>query len=246
MLKLGTPCFPRRLLCNRRVTVCPVPTAVVILAAGSGTRVGAGTNKVLLPLGDSTVLGRSVRAALGAPDVVRLVIVVRDGDADDVREAVAPLLGDREVLLVAGGATRHASEWEALQALAGDIDGGSLDVVAVHDGARPLAGTALFEATLAAARERGGALPVVDVPGLVGRDLRRVTGDLTGVQTPQAFRAAPLLEAHRRAAAEGFESTDTAACFERYVDLPVVAVPGGAGNMKVTFPEDLVVAESLL
>ena len=71
-------------------------------------------------------------------------------------------------------------------------------------------------------------------------------GDLAGVQTPQAFRAAPLLDAHRRAAAEGFESTDTAACFERYSELPVVAVPGGADNLKVTFPEDLVVAESLL
>ena len=98
-------------------------------------------------------------------------------------------------------------------------------MVAVHDGARPLAGAALFEATIAAAREHGGALPVVDLPGLVGRDLRRVPEDLAGVQTPQAFRAVPLLEAHRRAAEDGYQSTDTAACFERYADLPVVAVP---------------------
>jgi 2-C-methyl-D-erythritol 4-phosphate cytidylyltransferase len=223
-----------------------VPAAVVILAGGAGSRVGAETNKVLLPLGDTTVLGHSVRAALGAPDVVRLVIVVREGDEADVRRAVAPLLGDREVRLVPGGATRHASEWQALQALADDIDGGSVDVVAVHDGARPLAGTPLFEATLGAARERGGALPVAELPGLVGRDLRRVTGGLTGVQTPQAFRAAPLLAAHRAAAADGFESTDTAACFERYCDLPVMAVPSGAGNLKVTFPEDLVVAAALV
>ena len=223
-----------------------MPAAVVIVAAGSGSRVGAETNKVLLPLGDSTVLGQSVRTALDVPDVVRLVIVVRDGDEDAVREAVAPLLGDREVLLVPGGATRHLSEWHALQALAADIDAGALDVVAVHDGARPLAGASLFEETLAAAREHGGALPVVDLPGLLGRDLRRVAGALAGVQTPQAFRAVPLLDAHRRAATDGFESTDTAACFERYTDLPVVAVRGGAGNLKVTFPEDVVVAESLL
>ena len=101
-------------------------------------------------------------------------------------------------------------------------------MVAIHDGARPLAGPALFEATIAAAREHGGALPVVELPGLLGRDLRPVADHLVGVQTPQAFRAVPLLEAHRRAAEEGFESTDTAACFERYADLPVVAVPGGA------------------
>jgi len=56
----------------------------------------------------------------------------------------------------------------------------------------------------------------------------------------------PLLEAHRRAAADGYESTDTAACFERYADLPVVAVHGGATNLKVTFPEDLDVAERLM
>jgi 2-C-methyl-D-erythritol 4-phosphate cytidylyltransferase len=223
-----------------------VPAAVVILAGGSGSRVGAASNKVLLPLGDTTVLGHSVRAALAVADVVRLVVVVREVDEDAVRATVTPLLDDREVLLVPGGATRHGSEWRALQSLADDIDAGSVDLVAVHDGARPLAGTALFEETLAVARERGGALPVTDLPGLLGRDLRRVTGDLVGVQTPQAFRAAPLLDAHRRAAVEGFESTDTAACFERYSDLPVVAVHGGAGNLKVTFPEDLVVAQALL
>ncbi len=224
----------------------PMPAAVVILAAGSGSRVGADANKVLLPLGDSTVLGQSVRTVLRVAGVTRLVIGVRAGDEDAVRRAVAPLLGTHEVRMAPGGATRHASEWAALQALADDVDAGEVDVVAVHDGARPLADAALFEATIAAAREHGGAVPVVGLPGLVGRDLRRVPEGLAGVQTPQAFRAVPLLEAHRRAAAEGYESTDTAACFERYADLPVLAVPGGATNLKVTFPEDVAVAEELL
>jgi 2-C-methyl-D-erythritol 4-phosphate cytidylyltransferase len=223
-----------------------VPAAVVILAAGSGSRVGAETNKVLLPLGDTTVLGHSVRAALAVPDVVRLVLTVRAGDEDAVREAVAPLLGDREVRLVPGGATRHASEWAALQALAGDVASGAIDVLAVHDGARPLAGTALFETTLVTAREHGGALPVVELPGLVGRDLRRVPEGLAGAQTPQAFRAGPLLDAHRRAAEDGFVSTDTAACFARYAGLPVVAVRAGATNLKVTFPGDVALAQALL
>jgi 2-C-methyl-D-erythritol 4-phosphate cytidylyltransferase len=223
-----------------------VPAAVVILAGGSGTRVGAETNKVLLPLGDGTVLGRSVSAALSVPDVVRLVLVVRAGDEDAVRDAVAPLLGHHEVRLVAGGTTRHASEWAALQALVDEVESGAVDVIAVHDGARPLAGPTLFEDTLAAAREHGGALPVVELSGLLGRGLRPVAEHLVGVQTPQAFRAAPLLEAHRRAFADGFESTDTAACFERYSDLPVVAVRGGATNLKVTFPEDVATAGRLL
>ena len=199
----------------------------------------------LLPLADGTVLGRSVRAALAVPEVTRLVLVVRAGDEEAVHDAVAPLLGDREARLVPGGATRHASEYAAMLALAEDIETGAVDVVAIHDGARPLAGPALFEATIAAAREHGGALPVVELSGLLGRDLRPAVDGLVGVQTPQAFRAVPLLDAHRRAAADGFESTDTAACFERYADLPVVAVHGGATNLKVTFPEDLEVAERL-
>jgi 2-C-methyl-D-erythritol 4-phosphate cytidylyltransferase len=218
----------------------------VILAAGSGSRVGADTNKVLLPLGDTTVLGQSLRTVLALSDVTRLVIGVRVGDGDALREAVAPLLGEHEARLVPGGATRHASEYAALQAITQDVESGEVDVIAVHDGARPLAGSELFAATIAAAREHGGALPVVGLPGLVGRDLRPLTEGLTGVQTPQAFRARPLLEAHRRAAEDGYESTDTAACFERYSDLTVVAVPSGATNLKVTFPEDLAVAERLL
>jgi 2-C-methyl-D-erythritol 4-phosphate cytidylyltransferase len=238
--------FPLTALVQQPCNSLRMPAAVVILAGGSGSRVGADTNKVLLHLGDTTVLGQSVRAALSVADVVRLVIGVRAGDEDAVREAVAPLLGNREVRLVPGGVTRHASEWAALQALADDVDAGEVDVVVVHDGARPLSGPDLFEATIAAAREHGGALPVVELPGLLGRDLHPVADHLVGVQTPQAFRAVPLLEAHRQAAAEGYESTDTAACFERYTDLPVVAVHGGAANLKVTFPEDLVVAERLL
>ncbi len=220
--------------------------AVVILAAGTGSRVGAPTNKVLLPLGDTTVLGQSLRSVLVVAGVTRLVIGVRPGDEDAVREAVAPMLGEHEARLVPGGATRHASEYAALQALSREVEAGEVDVVAVHDGARPLAGPELFEATIVAAREHGGAVPVLDLPGLLRRDLRPVAKGVAGVQTPQAFRAVPLLEAHRRAAEDGYESTDTAACFERYTDLPVVAVPSGATNLKVTFPEDLEVAERLL
>ena len=81
-------------------------------------------------------------------------------------------------------------------------------------------GPALFEATIAAAREHGGAIPVVPLPQLVTADRdRRRPAPLAGVQTPQAFRAPELLAAYRRADAEGFEGTDTAACLERYADL---------------------------
>ena len=222
-----------------------MPAAVVILAAGSGSRVGAGVNKVLLPLGDVPVLTWSVRAALAVGDLARVVVVVRPGEEEAVADAVVPHLGDREVRVVTGGESRHASEWSALRALAADIAGGEVDVVAIHDGARPLAGTALFEQTIAAARVHGGAIPVVPLTGLVTADGRPVPGALAGVQTPQAFRAAELLAAYRRAADDGFEGTDTAACLERYADLTVAAVPSSPLNLKITFPEDVDLADRL-
>lgn len=220
--------------------------AVVILAAGAGARVGASSNKVLLPLGDAPVLAWSVRSALGLDDVRRVLVVVRPGERDLVTAAVAPHLGDHEVGLVEGGATRHGSEWNALRVLAPEIEAGGIDVVAIHDGARPLAGRDLFAATLEAARARGGAIPVVPLPGLMSLDGRPLPAELDGVQTPQAFRARELLAAYGRAEEDGFEGTDTAACWTRCTDLPVVAVPSTPGNLKITFPEDLELAQRLL
>lgn len=216
-----------------------MPAAVVILAAGVGARVGAGSNKVLLPLDDRPVLAWSVRDALALDDVRRVLVVVRPGEADAVAAALTPHLGEGEVGLVDGGATRHASESAALAALAPEIEAGTIDVVAIHDGARPLAGTVLFAATIAAARETGGALPGVRLTGLLARDGRPLPAELAGVQTPQAFRARELVSAYAAAAADGFEGTDTAACWARYCDLPVAAVPGSPRNLKITFPEDL-------
>jgi len=216
-----------------------VPAAVVILAAGAGARVGAGSNKVLLPLGDRPVLAWSVRDATGLDDVRRVLVVARRGELDDVAAALQPHLDDVEVGLVEGGATRHASERAALSALRPAIAAGELDVVAIHDGARPLAGSSLFAATIAAARVHGGAIPVVRLPGLLALDGRDLPPELDGVQTPQAFRAGDLLAAYAAAAAEGFEGTDTAASWARYSELPVAAVPSSATNLKITFPEDL-------
>ena len=222
-----------------------MPTAVVILAAGSGSRVGADVNKVLLPLQGVPVLAWSLRTALELPDVRRVVVVVRPDERDAVAAALLPHLGEREVTLVDGGATRHASEWQALRALALEIEAGEIDVVAIHDGARPLATAALWGATIDAARTTGGAIPVVSMSGVLTASATRVDSALAAVQTPQAFRAPELLAAYRQADDEGYEGTDTAACLERYADLPIAPVPSSAGNLKITFPEDLALAARL-
>lgn len=219
--------------------------AVVVLAAGSGTRVGADTNKVLLPLAGVPLLVWSLWHVQEMRYVDQVVVVHRDGDRADVAAVVEQHCPALRPTYVRGGPTRHASEWNALQTLAGRIVGGDLDVVVIHDAARPLAGPALFDAVVDAALESGGALPVRPQPGVLDSDRRRVRG-LVAVQTPQAFGARPLLEAYRLADREGYEGTDTASCVERYTDLDVRAVPSPATNLKVTFPEDVAVAERLV
>jgi len=221
--------------------------AVVLVAAGSGSRVGAATNKVLLPLHGVPVLAWSLRTVLGLAYVDRVVVVVRDEDREAVGHLVTEHLPEgREVSLVTGGATRHDSEWRGLSALRAPIEAGEVDVVAIHDAARPLAGAALFDATIAAAHAHGGALPARPQPGLVTADGRTHVTGLVGVQTPQAFRAGPLLEAYTHAEADGFTGTDTAGCVATYTDLVVHGVPAPATNLKVTFAEDLTLAERLL
>ncbi len=229
--------------------------AVVVLAAGSGTRVGAEVNKVLLPLGGVPVVARSVRTARAVPGVRRVVVVVRDGEQDAVQRAVEPYLGlppgsgpseeAPEVVMVAGGDTRHASEWQALSLLAAEIEAGELEVVAMHDAARPLARVDLYERVLAAAAECGGAIPVAPLDDLVAVDGHALPDRLVGVQTPQAFRAPALLAAHRAAARDGFEATDTAGCLAAYGDLTVAAVESDEGNLKLTVAADLRVAAAL-
>jgi 2-C-methyl-D-erythritol 4-phosphate cytidylyltransferase len=174
------------------------------------------------------------------------VLVVRDGEQSTAAAAIPD-----GVDVVTGGATRQGSELAALRHIAADIRAGHVDTVLIHDGARPLATAELVRAVLRVARADGGA-----VPGLLRDDLAvagpgdTLTGPADGlvaVQTPQGFRAAPLLDAYEAAAAAGFDGTDTAACMAEFAPHVTVRwVPGSADNIKVTYPHDLAVAERLL
>ena len=220
--------------------------AAVILAAGSGTRVGADVNKVLLRVHGVPILARSVKTVLEVVGVHRIVLVVRPEDRDAVSEAVGPHLGAHDLWVVDGGAHRHDSEWQALRTLAAEIEEAEIEVVAIHDAARPLASVSLWREVIDAAAEHGGAIPVVPTARLSQRDGTVATAGLVGVQTPQAFAARELLGAYRQADRDGFIGTDTAACLERYADIVVAGVPSTAANLKVTFAEDIALAEALL
>jgi len=221
--------------------------ALVMLAAGEGRRTGHHTNKVLLPLAGRRVFTWSIDWARRLPAVTSTVLVIREQDREQVLATIDREVDPPDVAVVTGGDSRHGSEWEALQFLAPAIESGEIDVVVIHDAARPLAGTDLFAAVIAAAAEHGGAIPVRDQGNLASLDGAGSPPDrVVAVQTPQAFAARPLLEAYRRAAEQGFVGTDTASCMERYTDVPVRCVAGDAGNIKITFPEDLFLAERLL
>lgn len=233
------------------MTATPRPAAVgVVLAAGMGTRVGADGNKAYLELAGRSMVAWAVDAVASAPEIDRTVLVFRRGERDLARNMLEAELPSATVELVEGGATRHQSEFNVLRHLSADIESGAIDVVLVHDAARPLAGLGMMGAALATAREFGGAIPALPATDVLRAEpdgrFSPVVGTLMRVQTPQAFRAPPLLSAYLAAAAEAFEGTDTASCLERFSDLDVRVFPGVATNLKVTFAHDLVVAERLL
>lgn len=243
-------------------------TTAIVLAGGSGTRLSAGENKVLLDLDGVPMLAWSLAAFERCALVDDVVLVSRPEDRPRI-DAIAAALGLRKLrAVVAGGETRHASERAGLEAIADRIDAGAVTLVAIHDAARPFIRAALLDRLLRAAEEVGGAVPVLPLaagtllrwdataPGAgadagpdAGTDAGTARGEpvdaapLRGAQTPQAFRAGELLAAYRAAGAAGFHGLDTAESVERFSRLRVAAVDGDPENTKVTFAGDLALAQ---
>ena len=224
--------------------------AAVVLASGAGLRVGGDRNKVYLPLGGRSVVAWSLRTLARVPEIGVLVLVVRPQDGELAGQVLAAECADLAVEVVHGGAMRQESELMALRRLGPRISAGKIDVVLIHDAARPLVTAELAAAVLATARQAGGAVPGVARDGLTlasedGTAAEADLGTMMAMQTPQGFAAAPLLAAYERAAADGFTGTDTAACVTRYSGIRVRCIPGDERNMKITYPHDLVVAAKL-
>ncbi|MBI1950485.1 MAG: 2-C-methyl-D-erythritol 4-phosphate cytidylyltransferase [Acidobacteria bacterium] len=218
--------------------------AAILVAAGRGVRMGACRPKAFLRLGGRTILERALGAFTSHPGIGRIVVAV--ADPTDASDLLGP--GAARALLVRGGEERQDSVRLALEA----IGPAEADVILVHDAARPLVSRALIDSVIAAAAEHGAAVPVVPAADTVKRlgtdgsieaTLPRET--LRLAQTPQGFRSAVLREAHARAARDGFTGTDDAALVERSGGR-VAVVPGSEGNIKITTPGDLVLAEALL
>lgn len=208
--------------------------AVIIVAAGRGTRAGGELPKQWQSLRGAPVLGHT----LAAFDGFRRVLVVHPDDLPRAR-ALAP-----QVQIVTGGATRAQSVRAALEAL----EGSGVETVLIHDGARPLVSRALIDRVLEALEQAAGAAPALEVTDALwtGRE-GHVSGtqDRTGLfraQTPQGFSYPALLAAHRAHPGGAADDVEVA----RLAGIEVAIVPGEERNIKLTWPGDFARAEAIL
>lgn len=216
--------------------------SAVIAAAGSGTRFGAARPKQLALLGGRPVLSRTLSVFENHPDIFEIVLVLPpDWMETCLSEAVRPF-GFKKVRAVAGGASRAQSTALGFAETRGEL-------VLIHDGVRPLVTPDLIGQVARAARAQGAALAAVPVSdtlklgdgGLACGTVPRE--NLWRAQTPQGFRREILAEA--LALAGGDDPTDDIALVER-LGLKAALVPSFAGNLKITTPEDLRMAEAIL
>lgn len=222
--------------------------AALVPAAGRGERLGPGAPKAMRELAGTPMLVHAVRALCDARCIDIVVVAAPEDHVEQTRSLLAQLTGDTEVWVVSGGATRPESVARALIGLPEDVD-----LVLVHDAARPLVPPEVISAVVAALRSGDQ----VVVPGLrVVDTIKDVDGQervlstpvrdsLRAIQTPQGFARAVLQRAHAEMSADGDSVTDDASMVER-MGVPVRVIPGHEEAFKVTRPLDLVLAEAIL
>jgi 2-C-methyl-D-erythritol 4-phosphate cytidylyltransferase len=230
-----------------KTSLPPRSVAAILPAAGSGSRFGSHRNKLFATLGGQPLWTHAVATLSARLEVGRIVMAVAERDREQFTGEASEWLDRYRVELVDGGAERTDSVRAALRSVVGDP---SIGWVAVHDAARPLVRDADLNALFRTAATTGAAILATPVAGTVKRDLgdqqrcetvdRR---DLWIAMTPQVFRVDLLNRAYDKH--NGRSATDDAQLVER-LGHHVALVPGAADNLKITFPEDLLVAEAIL
>ena len=218
---------------------------LLIAAAGSGSRMGADRNKLLLKIAGKTILEWTMKAAFASQSIKWIGIV---GQPKDKKSIFSILQNSSEsITWINGGSTRQESVQLGLSALPDDAK-----YVLIHDGARCLVSPLVFdeisrivlggEAVIAASQVVDTIKKVNDKGEIIDTPPR---SDLWCAQTPQGFPVEQLKHAHRQAIFNGWSVTDDASLFER-LGIPVKIYDAGPSNIKVTTPFDLVIAESIL
>lgn len=198
---------------------------MVVVGGGASTRFGR--DKLMIEIDGRTLLEHTIDAVIDHVDVC--VVVCRE-------EIVPKVLENRpEVVVAAGGTTRTRSEISGVFAV--DLE---VDLVGIHDAARPLVSDATIEELFDTAQREGGAVPLLEYRRiLVDRETLAPIPGVHGAQTPQVFRTPELMPAYSRAREDGFEGHDTVEVIQTYSDVRIIGVPGDPANLKVTYPEDL-------
>ena len=214
----------------------------IILGAGNGTRMKSEKSKLLLEINGITVIERTVKAFSDIDLVDEIIVVCRENDFDDFEK----VLGKYELSYCFGGKTRQESVMNAVDT----ID--DCDLVIIHDGARPLITKKEIIDTINLAAEKGAAavgVPVKDTIKVVDESKMIVdTPDrdsLVSIRTPQVFDFKAYVEAAELAKNQGRDFTDDCRLFEN-CGKPVYTVMGDYGNIKITTPEDIPMAQSIL
>lgn len=221
---------------------------VLIPAAGMGRRMGASVNKQYLPLGDRPVLSHTIALFDQHPSIDHIYVICPEAEIPLCQREVIDPFGFKKVRsLVAGGAERQDSVRNGLQA----CQAGDEDIVLIHDGARPLLPPDLIDPVITATQRLGAAIvgvPVKDTIKLVSNGLIDKTPDrscLWQAQTPQSFRYGLIRDAHAEALRQNYRGTDDASLIE-WRGGPVAMIEGSYRNIKITTPEDLVLARAFL
>jgi 2-C-methyl-D-erythritol 4-phosphate cytidylyltransferase len=222
-------------------------TTAVIVAAGTGTRMGPGADKLFIEVAGAPVVAHTWRRFDAADCIDQIVLVVRAGMEPAFNSLAQRVKPQKPFRLVVGGPQRQDSVWNGLEAVSAQTE-----IVAIQDAARPCTSPELIAATVQAAQACGAAVaaqPLTDTlkesadGQTIARHLDR--SRFWTVQTPQAFRLPIIRQALAAARAAGLHLTDdTAAC--ELIGQPVRLVPSPAPNPKVTVPADLAYVELLL
>jgi 2-C-methyl-D-erythritol 4-phosphate cytidylyltransferase len=223
--------------------------AAIVAAAGVGKRMGHHIPKPYLHLAGKPILAHTLKIFETMPEIRQITVVVHPEDLDFCQDNVIAQYNFKKVLrLVPGGKERQDSVYHALKALKNEEE---LEIVLVHDGVRPFVTQDQVRHVIDAARRHGSAvlgLPAQDTlkrvsaGGRVHQTLERA--DIWQIQTPQAFQASILWKAFTEAYSRNFYGTDEASLLEE-LNLSVAVVPGSPFNLKITTPDDLLLAEAI-
>jgi 2-C-methyl-D-erythritol 4-phosphate cytidylyltransferase len=223
-------------------------TVAIIPSAGKGKRMKKEVSKPYLLLADKPILAHTLSPFEESSLVHEVIVTVSPGEIEYCRREVIEAFHLTKVSWVlAGGKERQDSIWEGLKKVPSDCG-----IVIIHDGARPLVTRRLIESSIEAAQRYGAvvtAIPLKDTVKLVSREREvietPVRHTLMTIQTPQAFRFDVIRKAYEKAYRDGFYGTDDSSLVER-IGIKVRVIPGTYENLKITTPEDLLLAEVLL